>query len=294
MYIHSASRALIVFTKCTYRYIHCESRVSLAFTLLLTTQTHVTHYPDTPGRHTMGWLRLVGSLKLQVSFAEYRLFYRALLQKRPAILSSLLIVATPYHERYLGLSKHDTLNESCTYYQRRWHHDLVIMGWLVEFVIECVTSASHSITNWNIFIHISPWLVEFVIECVTSASHSITNWNIFIHISPTQRDTSTSLGQSLEQSEEKTWRILSQTKQVIPLLPTHHVIQISQGQSPGRAHGKTWRILSRTRQVIPLSPTHHVILKPQGQLLRRAEEKIWRILSHNHQVIPLSPSHGVI
>ena len=43
----------------------------------------------------MGWLRLVGSLKLQVSFAEYRLFYRALLQKRPAILRSLLIVATP-------------------------------------------------------------------------------------------------------------------------------------------------------------------------------------------------------
>jgi len=33
----------------------------------------------------MGWRRLVGSLKLQVSFAEYRLFYRALLQKRPKI-----------------------------------------------------------------------------------------------------------------------------------------------------------------------------------------------------------------
>ena len=29
------------------------------------------------------WLRLVGSLKLQVSFAEYRFFYRALLRKRP-------------------------------------------------------------------------------------------------------------------------------------------------------------------------------------------------------------------
>ena len=38
----------------------------------------------------MGWLRLVGSLKLQVSFAEYRLFYRALLQKRHIILRSLL------------------------------------------------------------------------------------------------------------------------------------------------------------------------------------------------------------
>jgi len=44
----------------------------------------------------MGWLRLVGSLKLQVSFAEHSLFYRALLQKRPIILRSLLLEATPY------------------------------------------------------------------------------------------------------------------------------------------------------------------------------------------------------
>jgi len=34
---------------------------------------------------TMGWLRLVGSSKLQVSSAEYRLFYRDFLQKRPII-----------------------------------------------------------------------------------------------------------------------------------------------------------------------------------------------------------------
>ena len=44
-----------------------------------------------------GWLRIVGSLKLQVSFAEYSFFYMALLQKRHEILRSLLIVATPYH-----------------------------------------------------------------------------------------------------------------------------------------------------------------------------------------------------
>jgi len=44
----------------------------------------------------MVWLRLVGSLRLQVSFAEHRLFYRALLQKKPIILRSLLIVAAPY------------------------------------------------------------------------------------------------------------------------------------------------------------------------------------------------------
>jgi len=34
-----------------------------------------------------------GLLKLQVSFAEYRLFFRALLQKRPVILRSLPITS---------------------------------------------------------------------------------------------------------------------------------------------------------------------------------------------------------
>ena len=33
----------------------------------------------------LGWLRLVGSIQFYVSFAEYCLFYRALLQKRPVI-----------------------------------------------------------------------------------------------------------------------------------------------------------------------------------------------------------------
>jgi len=44
----------------------------------------------------MGWLRFVGSLKIYVFFAEYPLFYRALLQKRPMVLRSLLVEATPY------------------------------------------------------------------------------------------------------------------------------------------------------------------------------------------------------
>jgi len=38
----------------------------------------------------MWWLRSVGSIKFYVSFAEYYLFCRALLQKRPIILSILL------------------------------------------------------------------------------------------------------------------------------------------------------------------------------------------------------------
>jgi len=37
---------------------------------------------------SMGWLRLVGLIKSQVTFAEYRLVYRALLQKRPINLWS--------------------------------------------------------------------------------------------------------------------------------------------------------------------------------------------------------------
>ena len=43
----------------------------------------------------MGWLPVVGFLKQSSSFAEYHLFHWAHLQKRPAILRSLLIVATP-------------------------------------------------------------------------------------------------------------------------------------------------------------------------------------------------------
>ena len=44
----------------------------------------------------MGWLRLVGSLKLWVPFATEPYKRDNILQKRPVILRSLLIVATPY------------------------------------------------------------------------------------------------------------------------------------------------------------------------------------------------------
>jgi len=43
----------------------------------------------------MGWLRLVGSLKLKVSFAKEPDATDYILQKKPIILRSLLIVATP-------------------------------------------------------------------------------------------------------------------------------------------------------------------------------------------------------
>jgi len=47
----------------------------------------------------MGWLRLVGCLKIYVSLQNIGLFCRSLLQKRPIFLSILLIEATPYENR---------------------------------------------------------------------------------------------------------------------------------------------------------------------------------------------------
>jgi len=50
----------------------------------------------------MGWLRLVGSLKLQVSFAKEPYKRDDILQNRPIISRSLLIVATPYQHLFAG------------------------------------------------------------------------------------------------------------------------------------------------------------------------------------------------
>jgi len=48
-----------------------------------------------PSRSHMRWLQLVGSLNLQVSFAKEPYKRDYVLQKRPIILRSLLIAATP-------------------------------------------------------------------------------------------------------------------------------------------------------------------------------------------------------
>ena len=55
----------------------------------------------------MGWLRLVGSLKLWVSFAKEPYKREDILQKKPIILRRLLIVDTPYSPDlwdYIGAS----------------------------------------------------------------------------------------------------------------------------------------------------------------------------------------------
>ena len=64
--------------------------VLLYCVFLIAYQTYTAQYAN------VWWLRLVSSFNLSVSSAESSLFYRALLQKRPIILRSLLIEATPY------------------------------------------------------------------------------------------------------------------------------------------------------------------------------------------------------
>ena len=48
---------------------------------------------------TMGWLRLVCSLKIHVSFAKEPYQRDDILHKRPIILRRPLIAATPYHTK---------------------------------------------------------------------------------------------------------------------------------------------------------------------------------------------------
>jgi len=74
----------------------------------------VEMYTKTRETCTMGWLRLVGSIQLQVSFAEYGLFNRDFLLKRRIILATLLTEATPYCKRALLEDKRDQKIERYT------------------------------------------------------------------------------------------------------------------------------------------------------------------------------------
>jgi len=75
----------------------------------------------------MGWLRLVGSLKSWVSFAKEPYKRDYILQKRPVILMSLLIVATPYHDPHhkeSNASRWNMLQHTATHcitQQSGWH-----------------------------------------------------------------------------------------------------------------------------------------------------------------------------
>jgi len=79
-YIHISSLLYICIVSISYRSVHLKWFKNIL-------SLHILH---------MGGIRLVGSLKLDVSFAKEPHKRADILQKRRIILRSLLIVATPY------------------------------------------------------------------------------------------------------------------------------------------------------------------------------------------------------
>ena len=100
-----SSKSYIYIHICIYTYIYishvlfdsCFHIFELNFSTAIFTV--IAHHLYT---NRMGWLRLVGSFKLQVSFAKEPYKRDYILQKRPIILRRLLIVATPYALNFLG------------------------------------------------------------------------------------------------------------------------------------------------------------------------------------------------
>jgi len=90
---------------CMYIYVYIYEHTYIYIRTYIYTYMFVYFLICAP---TMGWLRLVGCLKIYVSLQNIGLFCRSLLQKRPMFLSILLIVATPY--------------SNCSYY---WNSNLV-------------------------------------------------------------------------------------------------------------------------------------------------------------------------
>ena len=115
----------------------------------------------------MGWLRSVGSIKLYVAFAEYRLFYRSLLQKRPfcSAIHGLWVVS--FFERSVVLS----------FIARRFQCNA-----LQHSVIHCNTlqhTATHYSTLQHTATHCST-LQHTATHCNT-LQHTVTHYNTLQH-----------------------------------------------------------------------------------------------------------------
>jgi len=99
----------------------------------------------------IGWLRLVGSIKLQVSFAEYRLFYWALLSKRPTILSILLIVILSIHPIVCAALLR--LSEQVGFYISVYICTYMCM-YVCIYIYTCIHMRIYTCTQWYIYIYI--------------------------------------------------------------------------------------------------------------------------------------------
>jgi len=136
---------------------------SLSHVIHLKETCHVYEWnmsaPAALHRIPMGWLWLVGSIKLQVSFAKETYKRDDILQKRPIILSILLTVATPYviyiarvketcHKYECGMSALATLRRvplGVMSYAWRKHVTYVHM---YTYIYECIYICIY-VTHWK-------------------------------------------------------------------------------------------------------------------------------------------------
>ena len=107
MYIHGALQCVAVCSSMKAACNHCSTlqHTALHCNTLQHTSTHfntlqhtikTTHVNAALNlNHTMGWLNLVGSIKLRVSFTKEPYKRDNMLQEGPIILSILLTIATP-------------------------------------------------------------------------------------------------------------------------------------------------------------------------------------------------------
>ena len=134
----------------THEFVSCFSYLCMSLFLCV----------HEPLRH-MGCLRLVDSLKLQVSFGKEPYKRDDILQKRPTILRSLLIVATPYHtyKRNQCFARH-TIHVThmnawvLVLMSHRWVRECYSHRWVREYS-PCHVSACLDVTQ------MSSWVLLF-------------------------------------------------------------------------------------------------------------------------------------
>jgi len=141
----------------------------------------------------MGWLRLVGSLKLYVSFAKEPYTREYILQKRPRIWRRLLIVATPYAwpkscvtctnddavMSYIWVMSHVThMNDDLWVMSHIWrmtHGNSMCLSDSTRFI--CVTQESHHVYKWWHMSHVTHinddrWVISYILMMTHESCHT--------------------------------------------------------------------------------------------------------------------------
>jgi len=113
----------------------------------------------------MGWLRLVGSLRLLVSFAKEPYKIDDILQKKPIILRSLLFVATPYLDSMLW-SESNTHTYVRTYVPKCSHQSIKKYKYTYLHKYIHILAYIHTYVHTNIHTYIHTCTHTYIHTCI--------------------------------------------------------------------------------------------------------------------------------